>query len=176
MAISGQNHFELFSLPQGFGLDIPLLNEKAQALLGKWHPDRFAGAPDNERRHAVQMTTLINEAVETLQKPLSRAAYLLSLEGVDPSGFSQSDLGTEFLLQQMMQRDQLEDLASAEDLDGLDAMKQGIRAGRDDLYRSFQALLEAGDTGSAKKLFHQLQFIEKLLVEINQCEDRLLDY
>lgn len=173
---STDNHFTLFSLPERFDLDTAVLEERSRDLLGRWHPDRFTAASDAEKRRAMQMTSIINEASDTLGRRLSRAGYLLKLRGVDVDAFAQAELAPAFLLQQMALRDELEDVAGADDIDALEALRAGTRAELDALYVSFERAVQEQDVATAKTLFHQAQFLEKLLVEINQTEERLLDY
>ena len=169
-------HFELLTLPVTFDVDADLLEKHSRKLLGEWHPDRFAAGADLEKRQAVQMTSLINEAVEVLEKPLSRAGYLLSLKGVDTEKFSQQELTGEFLFKQMSLRDQLEQAEAEDNEEALEQMKLDTRQWLDSLYQAFREAFEAENYSSAKSSFHQLQFVEKLLAEIDQVEERLLDY
>ena len=62
-----RNHFELFGLPVGFDMDRDLLAERYLALQAAVHPDRFASAPDQERRLSMQASTRVNEAFQTLK-------------------------------------------------------------------------------------------------------------
>src|SRR3989338_5526786 len=78
-----QNHFDLFSLAQSFGIDVAQLEQQYRALQTLVHPDKSAHLPDAEQRLAMQRATLVNEAYQTLRNPLRRACYLLSLQGVD---------------------------------------------------------------------------------------------
>jgi molecular chaperone HscB len=176
MGISSQTYFQLFDLPAGFQLDQRLLTRRSQALLSQWHPDRFVEAPERERREAVQMTSIINQAYSTLRQPLSRAGYLLKLQGIEPESHQQADLNGDFLMQQMQLRDKLEETESAEDMTALDDMKKSVAQQRDELYQHIEAALASTGPVESKRLFHQLQFVEKLLIEINQTEERLLDY
>src|SRR5256885_13490827 len=79
-----QNHFELFGLPARFGVDAATLEARYRELQREVHPDRFAAAPEPERRVSMQLATRVNEAYQTLKSPLRRAVYILRLRGVDP--------------------------------------------------------------------------------------------
>ena len=79
-----QNHFELFGLPVAFDIDSQQLAERYRELQRTLHPDRYASASAQEQRLAVQYSGLVNEAYSTLNRPLSRALYLLGLAGVQP--------------------------------------------------------------------------------------------
>ena len=76
-------------------------------LQKKVHPDRFANKSESERTIALGITGRINEAYDTIQKPLSRAAYLLSLRGVDAFSETDTTMPADFLMQQMEWREAL---------------------------------------------------------------------
>ena len=76
-----QNHFELFGLPARFGVDAATLEARYRELQREVHPDRFAAAPQPERRVSMQLATRVNEAYQTLKSPLRRAVYILRLRG-----------------------------------------------------------------------------------------------
>jgi len=109
-----QNYFELFGLPESFNIDQAQLAEKYRALQTEWHPDRFAGAGEQQRLQAVQMSSYLNQAFATLRDPLPRAGYLLTLQGYDTEQVSQQDLGMDLLMEQMQLREALEDLPGDE--------------------------------------------------------------
>ena len=68
-----QNHFELFGLPARFAVDAAALEARYHELQREVHPDRFAAAPEAERRVSMQRATRVNEAYQTLKSPLRRA-------------------------------------------------------------------------------------------------------
>ena len=105
-----QNYFELFHLPVSFDVDTDDLANRHRAIIARVHPDQFANKSAMEQRVALQWATFANEAFDTLKTPLTRAQYLLKLnapelviEGV------RVNLPPEFLMQQMMWREALED-------------------------------------------------------------------
>jgi molecular chaperone HscB len=80
-----QNYFDLFGLDVGFSIDRAALDTAFRELQKEYHPDRFAHKSDAEQRKAVQNSAYLNTAYDALKSPLSRAQYLLSLQGV-PTG------------------------------------------------------------------------------------------
>jgi molecular chaperone HscB len=75
-------HFTLFGLEPAFELDLAALEAayfKAQRL---YHPDRFVGKPPAERMAAMQRSMDVNKAYDILKNPLTRAQYLLHLQGI----------------------------------------------------------------------------------------------
>jgi len=81
-----QNYFEIFSMPVSTTPDLNILKEKNHQLQQQVHPDRFANSDDAEKREAMQITSLVNEAFNTLKIPVSRLQYMLTLKGVDMDG------------------------------------------------------------------------------------------
>ena len=95
------DHFALLGLPRAFRLDTTLLDARYRALQAEVHPDRFANAGDAERRLSLQWSTRINEAYQTLKKPLPRARYLLLLANYDVGAENNLVMLTDFLIEQM---------------------------------------------------------------------------
>jgi molecular chaperone HscB len=170
------NYFTLFGLNEGFGLDRSALDSQYKALQSQYHPDKFADAEDSQRLKALQQTSLVNDAYETLKSPLKRAAYLLKLNDVDPEEHNQAHFGEAFLIRQMELREALETLSASEDIDGLEAMKAEAGKEKDTAVAAFEKQFMAKEFASAKSTYNQMQFLFKLLDEIDSVEEKLLDY
>lgn len=74
--------FHLLNLAPAFDLDLAALEAAYFAAQRQCHPDRFVGRPEAERLAAMQRSADVNRAYDTLKNPLSRAQYLLSLQGI----------------------------------------------------------------------------------------------
>ncbi len=157
-----KNYFELFGLPVSYTIDIDKLSDVYRQLQRQFHPDRFASASDHEKRIALQYATYINEAFEGLKDPLTRAQYMMELEG-----FSQKDHtmqnNTVFLLQQMEWRDQLDLASSAEQVDELLSNTQAIAA----------EYLQAFDKAYQEKFFDEAQLNIDKMQFVSKFEDEL---
>lgn len=171
-----QNFFTLLGLPESCSVDEALLDRNYRALQAQWHPDRFAAAPPPERLAAVQQASLINDAYNTLKTPLRRAEYLLQLNGVDPHrGDNQTLQDGAFLMAQLQQREELEDMLERRDEAGLTRLQKRTREEQGALWRQFGESCESGRFAVALTAFQKLQFLTKLGYEIVAAEDRLLD-
>lgn len=171
-----QNFFTLLGLPESCSVDEALLDRNYRALQAQWHPDRFAAAPQAERLQAVQQASLINDAYNTLKSPLRRAEYLLQLNGVDPhKGDNQTLQDGAFLMAQLEQREELEEMLERRDEAGLMRLERRTREQQAALWREFSENCEAGRFGAALVAFQKLQFLTKLGYEIVAAEDKLLD-
>ena len=172
-----QNHFQLFRLSESFELDLSVLAENYRQLQLEAHPDRFANAPEREKMRAVQLSSYLNEAYDTLKSTLRRAAYLLSLNDVDVEQVSQSDLGMDLLLEQINLREALDELPKdTSALPALENLKTEVTVKLASREQDFAGELQRRVFGSAKKFFHEMQFLHKLLAEIDSGEERRLGY
>src|SRR5512141_1081809 len=106
----GKNHFELFELPVTFDIDTDELAVRYRELQRRVHPDKYANASDQERRLSMQMTTMINEAFQTLKDPVWRGRYLLSLRGISLDDEIDTAMDPAFLTEQMELREELEEV------------------------------------------------------------------
>lgn len=177
MQKSTQNHFQLFGLTEQFQLDLNVLGEKYRELQSENHPDRFASADEKEKLQAVQFTSLINQAYETLKSPMKRAGYLLSLKGFDPDRVDQSDLGMDLLMEQMQLRESLDELPQDESaLPELEELKKEVVEKMQARQQKFGELMQGSNIDEARKLFHEMQFLHKLIKEIDQGEEQRLGY
>ncbi|MGF1695122.1 co-chaperone HscB [Vibrio lamellibrachiae] len=169
------NHFELFGLPIQFTLDGSLLSSQFRELQKRFHPDNFAASSERDRLMSVQKAAQINDAYQALKHPISRAEYLLSLNGVELRSETQTMQDPMFLMEQMELREELEEIESATDAeDKLFDFESRISA----MFKKQQSELEIELTNShwtsAADLVRKLKFIAKLLQQIEQVEDRLL--
>jgi len=176
VSLANLNYFEIFSQPVSFQVAENDLEKEYRKLQGQYHPDKFSTASDHERLQALQHTSLINDAYDTLKSPLKRAAYLLKLEGIDPEEHNQAHLNEDFLLKQLELREALESLVENEHMDELLALKSSITEEKQIALENFESVFGSDQFIEAKFLYNQLQFLFKLLDEIDRAEERLLDY
>ena len=171
-----KNYFELFNLPVAFAIDSAALGVQYRRLQQDMHPDRYANAPAQQQRVAVQYSALVNEAYATLSKPLPRALYLLELAGMSQEQISAEPVDGGFLIEQMELREKLESLHDLVDPDTVidhlvQEIDQDIRTHQDE----FAASYEAGDLDTAGSACVKMQYLEKLLQEAEEKESELMD-
>ena len=169
-----KNYFEFIGLPVSFHVDQSVLADRCRELQKTLHPDRYAHLSDGEQRMAVQYMSFLNEGIATLRTPLLRAQYLLSLQDIDTEHESSTPIAPMFLMQQMELRERLEDIpdhedpyAELEDLHGeVEDMLKALR-------EQFAQYYQEGALNAATESVRKMQFLEKLVVEIERLEDRL---
>lgn len=168
-------HFALFDLQPDFRIDLALLGERYRALARSVHPDRFADADARDQRLALERAAQLNDAYQVLKNAPQRARYLLTLRGLElPLEATVQD--PEFLLQQMQLREELEDLQDSADLDGVASFKRRLKGAQDDLEQQFAACWQVADEREqAERLVRRMQFLDKLMREVRQLEERLDD-
>ena len=176
MTIANKNYFEIFSLQESFDLDIEKLTVEYKNLQSQMHPDKFSDADDATRLNALQLSSIVNDAFVTLKSPLKRAAYLLTLNGINPEENNQEHLSESLLLQQMAWRDLLDDATEAEDINAIEDLKQKVMEEHQNCIIEFQDCVNAYNFVDAKPVYNKLQFVEKMLSEINRSEEKILDY
>jgi len=169
------NYFELFGLPTQFKLDGGLLSSQFRELQKRFHPDNFATASERDRLLSVQKTAEINDANQVLKSPISRAEYLLSLNGVELRGEQQTLQDPMFLIEQMELREELEAITENSDAESalFDFDSKVEKMYKQHLTQVEQEL-NSGQWDIAADTVRKLKFIAKLKYEIERVEDKLL--
>jgi molecular chaperone HscB len=125
--LKSHTHYHLFprSLPSGpppngcFTVDLPSLRKEFLQLQARAHPDLH---PPQDKNKAQALSARINEAYKTLQSPLLRAQYLLSLKGIDTHEDETAKVEDPELLMEVL--DARERIEEAEDEADLVDMKE----------------------------------------------------
>ncbi len=160
------DHFTRLSMPHDFDLGIKKLEVAYFSMQTKLHPDRFTAKSEKEKLFSMQQSMSVNEAYEALKSPLSRAEYLLKLEGIivnaDNSTVKPSQ---ELLMESLEAREALSNAKTPEDirqitienmehrLEAIDSIKQNF------IDRKFE---------DAAQNTIRLRYLEKLNEEIKR--------
>jgi molecular chaperone HscB len=173
-AAAMQNHFELFGLAPAFGLDKEVLEKAYREIQSQVHPDRFAHAGDAERRASLQWTTRVNEAYRSLKDPVQRGKHLLELHGVDVAFETDTRMPTDFLLQQLELREELESATGGRDAARLDRLRSGLRLQQESLQRQIgDAIDTKKNYPAAAELVRKLMFLHRLDSEIDAAYEAI---
>jgi molecular chaperone HscB len=154
------DHFARLGLPRGFALDEAELDRRYFGLQRQLHPDRFVRRPPRERAISQSQAASLNEAYEALRDPLSRAVYLLRLQGIDlepPSGQTISD--PDLLMEAMEMR---EALAEADDAAAVAAVAERVEAERCAALATLAKTFADGARDAARKATLRLKYLVKL--------------
>lgn len=111
------DHFTRLNMPHNFDLGLKKLEVAYFSMQTKLHPDRFTAKSEKEKLFSMQQSMSVNEAYEALKSPLSRAEYLLKLEGIivnaDNSTVKPSQ---ELLMESLEAREALSNAKTPEDI------------------------------------------------------------
>lgn len=166
------DYFRLLGLEPAFELDQGQLAGNYRAAARLVHPDRFAGADSASQRQALEQSASLNQAYDTLKHSTSRALYLLDMQ--QPLAEETTVQDPEFLFQQMQWREELEEL---QELDEVDSFRQRLVGARRDLEQEFAGCWDdPRQRAQAEILVRRMQFLDKVLYEAGQLEERLDDF
>lgn len=172
-------YFELFAVPVDYNIDLATINKNYLELQRAVHPDRHANASSRDKLMSVQSAAEINDALQTLKHPVKRAEYMLSELGVDIRAEQQTMQDPMFLMQQMELREELEELASANDPDAAIAnFEKQIKQLNEQYSAQLAEQLASNDKQQyelAADNIRKLKFVYKLRDELERIEDSLFD-
>ncbi len=156
--------FELFAVPARFAQDRAALDARWKELQREAHPDRFAAQGPAAQRIAMQWSVRINEAYQRLKDPIKRASYLCALHGSPVDAENNTAMQSDFLMQQMAWREELDD---AHDAVALDKLRAEVDDGRASALSSLDGLIdEKADYPAAVAQVRALMFIERFAEDI----------
>lgn len=175
-SIFSQNYFEIFSMDISTNPDLSVLNESNRELQRLVHPDKFASSGDAEKRQAMQKTSLINQAFNTLKDPALRLQYMLSLKGIDMNAETDTTMDAAFLMDQMELREKISEVRTHSDpLDELDAIAKNLKKTSADLIVEFDKYFQTDVLDKSREVVRKLQFINKAQREVAELTEQLED-
>ena len=163
--------FELFQLPVQAAIDLAVLSKRWRELQTAVHPDRFAASGPSAVRIAMQYSTRINEAYQRLKLPQSRFGYLCELKGELIESESNTSMPVEFLTQQMIWRETLEESTKEVDLQSLQLEVNNLKSQLESDCAS--AIDEEKDFKSAAQFVRSLMFVNRFQEYIDKKLDLL---
>jgi molecular chaperone HscB len=168
------DHFSRLGLPRSFDIDPDKLEKQYLGFQRVLHPDRFVAKPARQRMIAESQAVAMNEAFQTLQDPLRRAAYLLKLHGRNASVSQDQTVNDPELLMEAMEA--REKLAEAESVDALEELQVSAGAKAIDLIAQLSRAFAAEDYDRADKLATRLKYLRKYLEETRTRRSALEDF
>jgi len=156
-----QDYFTLFGLPRRFRFD----GDKLDAAFRS-----YASATEAERRLALQSSARVNEAYRALKDPVSRAQYLLSLQGIDALRETDTAVSPDFLQAQLERRESIAEARAEGDAARLDAL---LGEARVDITALETKLADDFDKNHALEVARQdvreLRFLTKVAADIESA-------
>ena len=172
-----QNYFELFGINPVFDIDHRRLHAEQQRLQATYHPDRYVSASEQDKRVSVQVASWVNQAYETLQDPVKRSRYLLEINGADIPDDSTTTSDSEFLMEQIELREQVESCRHGED--GLQRSYQietRLAERADELAREFVSHFSDGHYDEAIVSSRKMQFIQRIQQQLSELQFELEEF
>ena len=148
---SSKNHFELFSQPQTFRIDLVDLKRRYHKLMTEYHPDKQSqssqSSDDTEGDDALLLSANdITDAYQTLISPHTRATYLLDEIYHKPLlEHDENDnmlVGMCFLMDMMEWRERIEELVSSDGDATTEHQQTELRRIRDETQARQQQCIE----------------------------------
>ena len=167
-----QNYFELFDMEASFFINENVLKKSYQLEILRFHPDKFATKSESEKLQALQNTSLLNSAYNSLKTPLGRASYLLKLVGVDPFDEKDTVMDEGFLISQIEFREKLETIEEEKDSLGLEDFIEQVDSFIDEKIGLIsEAFNLSSDFQVIKMHVRELKFFDQLYKEANALLD-----
>jgi molecular chaperone HscB len=154
-----RDYFEFFDLPRTLAPDLKDLEKRFYALSRQFHPDLHSRKTPAEREAAEESSAQLNDAWRVLRDPLSRAAYLLKLEGFEIGEQATKDVPPELLEEVFELNMALEELrgGATDSLPQLESARQRFEAMRDEIDREIEHKFSEWDAGHHRETLAALR-------------------
>src|SRR3954467_12597005 len=157
------NHFDLFNLEPAYAVNGAALEQAYRDLQALIHPDRYAQAADAERLASLQLTTRVNEAYRALKDPVQRARHILELRGVDVAFETNTQMPTDFLMQQLELREELQGAVAKTSVAFLDTLRTNLSKKKKSLESEIAQRIDGErDYQGAVYPIRKLMFLQKI--------------
>jgi len=160
------NPFEMFDIAIGYTIDKNELKSKFLALQKEYHPDNISSQD-------VILSSNINSSYEILSDDFKRAVLVLELQsGIKLDMTYQTNLPTEFLIEQLELHEELEFATQAHDSAKLEVLELRVIHEINKIKHSLIDLFLQNDCAKICMIIPIFSYYEKLLENIN---DKILN-
>ena len=122
----------------------------------------------------MQWTARLNEAYRALRDPVQRGKHLLELHGVDVAFETNTQMPTDFLMQQLEVREGLDEARAKKDSAFLDGLKDRLKTQKQNLEAQIGESIDARkDYPAAAGLVRKLMFLQKIDAEIDAAYEEM---
>jgi molecular chaperone HscB len=173
----------LLGLPAQFDLDPKVIEQHFFDRSKELHPDRYANAPAAERVAALSKSRALNDAYQTLKKPVPRAEYLLARAGVT-IGENERIADAAFLMEILEMREELAEARVAKrtsepnmEAGGftptakIDKLCGDMKGRRKAVVESLSPLFDKNDLPAIKDQLIVLRYLDRYLEECDAALD-----
>ena len=166
---SSSDAFAALGLPVQFDLDAAVIERAFFERSKELHPDRFATAPAAERVVALSKSRALNDAYQTLKKPVPRAEHLLALRG--GSIGDNERLDPTFLMEVLEEREALSEARAAGDLAAVGRFQKSWKAKRGDALARLATAFADDNLDAVKRELILLRYVDRYLEECDAALD-----
>ncbi|XP_062204657.1 iron-sulfur cluster co-chaperone protein HscB homolog [Phragmites australis] len=155
------DYFQIFGLKREYNIKDNSLEGKYKDWQKKLHPDLVHTKSEKERGFAAEQSALVIDAYRTLSRPLSRALYLLLLEGIHVD--EEKTISDPELLMEMMEiREAVNDASDSQTLEKIQSqIKRKLETWSD----SFQEAFDKRDFDRAVEATQRMKYYERAMEE-----------
>lgn len=157
-----KNHFEIFSLPLLFEIDLDALEQKYLEFQKQFHPDRASTAD-------IEKSIAVNEAYAILKNPISRASHILQLHNIDlenDSAAPKADLAT---LQEILElQEEVEEI----DISEIENLRKKLNQTIKILLEETVAHFENKDFKQAAQILMKAKYFDKTLRDLRAKKNK----
>src|SRR5512146_888367 len=140
---SSSDAFGLLGLPAQFALDPAVIEQAFFERSKEVHPDTYSRAAAAERVAALSQMRALNDAYETLRKPVARAEHLLERAGVTIG--DNERLEPEMIMQVLELREELSEARQGNDRPKLEELQAQMQTRRTQALAELPPLFDAND-------------------------------
>jgi molecular chaperone HscB len=178
------DYFEFFEIPRKLTLDANDLEKRFYALSRQLHPDLFSRRPAREREYSLEATAILNDAYRTLRDPISRALYVLKLEGFDVAEQGTKDVPPELLeevfelnmaLEEMRAGDETVAPQLVEARERFEDMRDEVDRRLGDEFAAWDAAHNRETLGAVRALLNRRKYITNLIAQANEATANVSD-
>lgn len=156
---AGTSYFQIMDCDHTFTLDPQRLQKRYLQLQRSLHPDNFSQKSAREQEYSESQSALVNKAYKTLLKPLSRGLYMLELQGMRIEEGTDSEAGSEFLMELMEINEALDEAQTPEEAGKIG---QDMKEKLAELTVDIDAALLKGELQAAKALLAQMKYFANI--------------
>ncbi|OCG20417.1 MULTISPECIES: Fe-S protein assembly co-chaperone HscB [unclassified Gilliamella] len=169
------NYFELFNLPVQLPVNTAELTTHYQQLQRQYHPDNFAVATDNDKVAIVQKSAIINDGYHTLKNPIKAAEYFLSLQGFDVATEQNIIHDADFLMEQFVLRERLDEIESKGNFELLDDFHAEIVERQNIVYNELLQFITNQNWSTALNQIYKIRYLARLIEQIEKLQEKQFD-
>eukprot|EP01016_Furgasonia_blochmanni_P040488 TRINITY_DN5172_c0_g1_i2.p1 TRINITY_DN5172_c0_g1~~TRINITY_DN5172_c0_g1_i2.p1 ORF type:complete len:300 (+),score=72.57 TRINITY_DN5172_c0_g1_i2:61-900(+) len=164
------NFFTLFGISPAFELDVKDLERKYHSLQKSYHPDKVdPRSEDVIHKYSSTLSSIINDAYKTLKNDLSRAHYLLKMEGMNVFEEGNRTEDVEFLEEILTIQEEIEE---TQDPEIVEKHKQENHTRKHIALHKITELFREGNSKEIGKFLVKLKYYGTIDDTISRWEDR----